>query len=826
VAFFWDAVSLRGALFYFDVTEINLPYRDFFARELRAGRFSRWCPGLYCGLPLYSESQAGYLHPLKYLLYPWLETWQAFNLDTILSVWLAGVGTYGWLRRHVGPAGALTGAAVFGLGGFTWAHLIHTSMINAVASVPLVVWSLEAAWERGRWWPIVPGAYALACQVFAGHMQDTILTSELIALYAVYRAWTEQGRRARVEALGLAAVLIALAGALASVQGLPSKELFERSPRGAGLTWDELTHGSWHPELLPTLIVREAYGTRARDTDWMDGFYPYHEMNAYLGAIALALAVVGGAAYRERWVGFWVLAAGIGFVLMLGRFTFLFDYATRIPILSGSRIPVRYHLWVSLAVAALAAVGVDRLARRPGVRLRPAVATVAVLVLLCIPILVYVYLPVWTDTRRWTLPYHLARYRWLGQEVAIASLRTAVLLAAAWGTAVATLRASNAEARARRAAILPCLIILDLFGSHLRDVPTVSPTYWTVPPPTVAALKADPTFIRLFAVARRSAAEPGYASEPVDFFSVRDALDWSLPLVWRVPSARGETPIIPRRLLAYTDNAVVGGGRYDIESVSHLITGYPGRGKSGPAEQAGSAYIYRNPGVLPRARLMGRPYYVDGELAAARAVRELGPAARERLIVEDPTRPLGSGSPASGSAAIVRELPERVEVRTESPAPAYLVLADTFDPGWSATVDGRPAPIRPAFVAFRAVYLPAGRHTVVFRYRPVGFSLGLTITGCGIAAALVLLLWRRPAARLAPGHQADRLPARWPRWLALALVLIVAASAIQIDRSGHVALHRRWAGRTHRFTWGAGIEAMIQMRGNQEQERSYGQPAQ
>ena len=70
--FFWDSVSLRRALFYFDITEINYPYRAFFADELRAGRFSRWCPGLYCGMPLFSESQAGYLHPLKYLLYPWL----------------------------------------------------------------------------------------------------------------------------------------------------------------------------------------------------------------------------------------------------------------------------------------------------------------------------------------------------------------------------------------------------------------------------------------------------------------------------------------------------------------------------------------------------------------------------------------------------------------------------------------------------------------------------------------------------------------------------------------------------------------------------------
>ena len=70
----------------------QFPYRDFLAREIRAGPLLALVPGLYCGLPLYSESQAGYLHPFKYLLYPWLETWKAFNLDTVLSVWLTGAG--------------------------------------------------------------------------------------------------------------------------------------------------------------------------------------------------------------------------------------------------------------------------------------------------------------------------------------------------------------------------------------------------------------------------------------------------------------------------------------------------------------------------------------------------------------------------------------------------------------------------------------------------------------------------------------------------------------------------------------------------------------
>ena len=109
VAFFRDAVLLRKALFYFDITEINYPYRDFLAQSLCSGRFWRWHPGMYNGMPLFAESQAGYLHPLKFALYPWMATWQAFNLDTIGSIWLTGLATYGWLRRHVGPAGALSG---------------------------------------------------------------------------------------------------------------------------------------------------------------------------------------------------------------------------------------------------------------------------------------------------------------------------------------------------------------------------------------------------------------------------------------------------------------------------------------------------------------------------------------------------------------------------------------------------------------------------------------------------------------------------------------------------------------------------------------------
>jgi Bacterial membrane protein YfhO len=810
VAFFWDVVTLKKALFYFDITEINYPYRDFLANEMRSGRFSRWHPGLNDGFPLYAESQAGYWHPLKFLLYPWMSTWQALNLDTILSIWLTGLATYGWLRRHVGASGALTGAALFGLSGFVWAHLIHTSMTNALISVPLAFWGLELACEGGRLRGVALGALALACQVFAGHLQDTILTGGALGIWAIYRSITGSSLRARLAPLGFVAMLGVLGVAVAAVQWVPSKNLLDRSPREGGLTWERITYGSWSPELLPTLVIREAYGTLARDTDWTDGYYPYHEMNAYLGLIGMALAVVGAGACRDRWVGAWVVLCGVGVLFMLGRYSCLFDYMNLVPIVGASRIPVRYHLWVSLAVAALASVGVDRLSRPGRVRLGWAIGFTLAIVTASALILAREYLPIWTDTRRWSTPEHQEHFRWLGRELAIAAGRTVVLAGLAWTLIVAASKNANANRRAWLTAILPLLVIADLLGSHRFDVPTIDPTYWTKPPASVAVIKADPGAVRVFGVPEKSSAEPGFASREVDFFEIRDTLAWSLPPVWGLNSSIGHTPIYPRRLLTFHDHATPISTRFDVESVTHVLTPRSIPRYPGLVQQAGAASVHRNPTAQPRARLMARPFYATDEAGASKALDDLGPAIHDRLIVEDPERPLPEGAIAEGSAKIVVDLPERVEIEVEARTPAYLVLADTFDPGWSAKLDEHPAPIRPAFAAFRAIFVKEGRHKIIFTYEPAGFRIGLVVTIAGLIGVLACLVWPRPVAQADLSHVPLAWPRRWPLIFGGILLAIVLGSAFKIGPGG-LRIHERWEGSFHRFSWAAGIEAIKPM---------------
>ena len=86
-------------------------------------------------------------------------------------------------------------------------------------------------------------------------------------------------------------------------------------------------------------------------------------------------------------------------------------------------------------------------------------------------------------------------------------------------------------------------------------------------------------------------------------------------------------------------------------------------------------------------------------------------------------------------------------VEVESDCAGALVFAETHYPGWRARVDGRPAEILRANVAFQAVWLEPGRHAVELRYAPRSLALGLAVSAL---TALGLLLGPALARRRTP----------------------------------------------------------------------------
>jgi Bacterial membrane protein YfhO len=92
--------------------------------------------------------------------------------------------------------------------------------------------------------------------------------------------------------------------------------------------------------------------------------------------------------------------------------------------------------------------------------------------------------------------------------------------------------------------------------------------------------------------------------------------------------------------------------------------------------------------------------------------------------------------------------------------PGVVVLSASYDPGWTATVNGRPVPTRMVAPALVAVDVPAGTDQVVFRFQGYGnYPALLALSGLTVALIAVGPALGRRLRRPRPGPDGDALEA-------------------------------------------------------------------
>jgi len=147
-----------------------------------------------------------------------------------------------------------------------------------------------------------------------------------------------------------------------------------------------------------------------------------------------------------------------------------------------------------------------------------------------------------------------------------------------------------------------------------------------------------------------------------------------------------------------------------------------------PFDGDANVHVYSHGDPLPRA------YYVPRHVALVEAIP---PSGFTRV----------SGNDATAPARFTVDEPEHLVVELEAPERGFLFVADQYFPGWSATVNGRAAPIVRANHTFRLVEVPSGRVRVELRCRPVLVPLGAGISVMTLVAVAIAL--RRSRARRA-----------------------------------------------------------------------------
>lgn len=722
VAFHWRAAIPGRAFAGSDLRYFFYSIREAVAEALKHGRLPGWQRGIFLGYPLVADPQAATFDPATWLTLPW-DAPRALTIATLLHLAAAGWGMAYWMRlRGLGPVEGLLAAVLFALGAKETVHVLHWNFAASTAWWPWMLAGLEgfAASGRGRF--VLLASVAAACSWFGGAPQMAYFGSGVAALYALVLAPDLWRRRPSDALLALAAPLAGLF--LAAPLLLPVAELSRLGPRGAGVDYVFATSWKWPGRwALAFFVLPRGYG---------DGRFGMNlwEATGYLGILPLGLALA--APLRRRGVpllaalavlGVWISFGEDGW---LGLHQFLFRF---LPGYDSFRNPTRALMVTSFCSAVLAAEGLAAL-RGGGARVKERLAAAAL---------------VGAGALALVLPRLPGFARAVDPAAASAGVALALALAGlAW---LASRRALHSRSAWALGAVALCAV--DLYHAF------------------------------------------GDANEVSDAASERPPLSELAPLVPPPPAPRRVGVVAKWGTTANATwrqgwEGVTGYGPMCIQRVRSLIEGtwrdrvvppeptkadtnFPRPRPTSPLWRLFAAPVVISDAPQPLARLLEGGREWESRLVAYRAealprvfwagawsaagdaavAEPLVAAARgDRVVLAEPLASLPASGPPEGPIAAedVRVGDGVLEAKVVAPREGLAVVLDPFYPGWTAEVDGVPAPIARADFAFQAIPVPAGRHALRLVYRNRPLRLGAAAALAALGALVSALAWRRRAA--------------------------------------------------------------------------------
>ena len=722
LAAFWKLTLMKGLIitddiFASDMMNENFPYRFSLGDALQSGHLPLWIREIYGGFPLLARSDAGICYPFNIILFGLFSPYVALNLTILLTIAIAGIGMY-FYAREIGAshlAGIVAGIA-FAFSGYLLSHLKHPSLANAACWLPVGLLLLERAakWNDRRsllWFAVVFGL-----QHLSGNTQTAYYSGVLYLLYFPLRFLNKQSEapapskkssaaRAVLNVLKsrltwLFAGMLVLGSLLAAVQLIPTYEMVSLSQRSGGVSFQYASSYAYDPRDFWTFLYPYAHGDVGNLTYTGKGVF--WEDYGYVGVVTFLLALFAPLFCWKNWhMRFFSIVAALSYLLVLGPATpaykFAFNY---LPGMSYFRFPTRLLFITDACLAALASLGLTKLAQRlAGLSRKP----------------------------EGDGPWYFRRSLFVQ-------------------------------------AILLGIVICDLLYFQLRQNPIVGAEKWMKPPKTVEIVKQDSSLFRVYCLGgnhahRRTFKQAGGWEGDLDpFVEQREFIQPSSNVLYGISSPNGYANLTPNYLVdiwgdqnragLITQTASIEGDTFvpmplfwklmRMYNVKYLTSFWPFAPAPNlrPLGVYGGAHFYQNSDFFPRAYLVGEVVEVAEDSTALRVLgsEAFDPQRSVMLAVVPPSYRQG-GSPA-GSVEVLRYTTNQAEMKVRTPQDAILVFSDSYYPGWVADVDGSETTIYRANITQRAVVVPAGEHQVRFRFKPASVAIGFWIS---IGSILFLL---------------------------------------------------------------------------------------
>ena len=626
----------------------------------------------------------------------------------------AGLARVLWRSRAAGMtwAGLAWGLTPNLVVPFAFGHDAQFVTASLMPVTLLAVHGVVAAASRPAAWAAALGlALAFALAAAAGHPQFVLFTLLLGAAFALERA----RHFARLERLALAAAGVALGAAMAAAAWWPALLYGGLSVRGGqGLPPGEVQ--SFGFALRDYLTLAWPWGVGFGGSTYWGGVRATDYPN-YLGAVALLMLPAAWAARRDAGRGaatVLAVAGLLGMVLALGTRLPLYEVASRFaPLVSSQRVAVVGLIVTQLAAALLSARGLERLLER-------------------------------APTPRWVLPGAGAAL------LLVAALSAGGPLQDLLGRAVLAARPQmdpETAARAAESAVQDLALRLGLVALALAGLGLPGRARPWRPLALAVLLICDLAIVDLPLLARATGPRAGLeppSPPPIARLAAADPLNRAFPtgrdlfysnawIAWHARSVGGLHGAVNRRWDdLWREGVLPREGMLRALAVrwfegKDLKTQDTTRVEVVDRESSGmTVYQLRRP--LPRAYAVPEVIALRQDLDVLRCLYDAG-FMPERIAYT--TEPRAAGRyPGSAGATLRwrRDDPDRLELDVDAPLMAFIVLADAWLPGWSATVDGARAPLFRVDHVLRGVAVPAGGHRVTMRYELPGWAVSVPVT--------------------------------------------------------------------------------------------------
>ena len=747
--------------------------RDCFWR----GEIPFWIPYNNCGVPFLAQWNTMPLYPpsLVYLTLP-LE-W-SLSFFSLLHLWWAGLGMYFLARRWTGNnfAAAFAGTA-FAFNGFTLNLLMWPSHIATFSWMPWVIFAVDAAWrDGGKKIPLA--AFAGALQMLAGG-PETIFLTWLIAVALWLQQFITGGgdtsspcatvTRAsppRFAMLWRFPLVVILVISLAAAQLFPFLDLVAHAQRETGYTdlrWSMPATG------LANFLVPMAFGNTVSEGIFFQ-HGQYWTSSYYLGIGTLWLALLAIWGLQDQWqesrgkkpmrvisqskslLQLWsrfctnpvcllALISIIGLLCALGEHTPFYPLLRRlIPQLSFITYPVKFVMVVIFAAPLLAAFALTNLEKNEK-RIFPLGFS---LLLLMGGVVAWTQLaPQPADDT------HAAEINGISRGVFL--FLTAVILFAL---------TRKRKAPPLRFAPLVLLLIawLDVFTHEPKQNPTVPPTVFEPnlaraklamnPQPELGGSRAMLSPTAALELTRFAMSDPknNLLAKRIGYCANANLLD-------NVPKVDGFFSLTPGAFDALLSR-IYSQTNADWSRLKDFM------GVSQTTSPTNVLAWQPRVNFLPLVTAGQKPIFLED--ASALLAFERNDFDGSKMVFLPPDE--------KSSVTVLKETPAKisqskfgnnsVDFQTEAAEPALAVIAQTYYHNWGVEIDGQPAPLRRANVAFQAVQVPAGTHTVHLFYRDRAFEIGVAISLCmGINCFFAFLALRRRDLPASPASGEHARPA-------------------------------------------------------------------